>query len=120
MDAFYASVELLRYPQLKGLPVVIGGGRRRGGRRACAQRQGERAACTKFRWPTFPLLQDYTGRGVITTATYAARQFGVGSAMGLMKAAKLCPQAILLPVDFDAVPALLARASRPSSPTLRR
>jgi DNA polymerase-4 len=37
---------------------------------------------------------------VITTATYAARQFGVGSAMGLMKAAKLCPQAILLPVDF--------------------
>ncbi|NVO05387.1 MAG: DNA polymerase IV, partial [Rhodoferax sp.] len=43
----------------------------------------------------------YTGRGVITTATYAARQFGIGSAMGLMKAAKLCPQAILLPVDFD-------------------
>ncbi|MEI8324577.1 MAG: DNA polymerase IV, partial [Betaproteobacteria bacterium] len=41
-----------------------------------------------------------TGRGVITTATYAARQFGVGSAMGLMKAAKLCPQAVLLPVDF--------------------
>jgi DNA polymerase-4 len=48
----------------------------------------------------FPLLKDYTGRGVITTATYPARQFGVGSAMGLMKAAKLCPQAILLPVDF--------------------
>ena len=48
----------------------------------------------------FPLLEGYTGRGVITTATYAARQFGVGSAMGLMKAAKLCPQAILLPVDF--------------------
>jgi DNA polymerase-4 len=43
------------------------------------------------------------GRGVITTATYAARQFGVGSAMGLMKAAQLCPQAILLPVDFDEV-----------------
>ncbi|HAJ14126.1 MAG TPA: DNA polymerase IV, partial [Comamonadaceae bacterium] len=51
----------------------------------------------------FPLLKDYTGRGVATTATYAARQFGVGSAMGLMKAAKLCPQAILLPVDFDEV-----------------
>jgi DNA polymerase-4 len=43
------------------------------------------------------------GRGVITTATYPARQFGVGSAMGIMKAAKLCPQAILLPVDFDEV-----------------
>ena len=50
----------------------------------------------------FPRLQGYSGRGVITTATYAARQFGVGSAMGLMKAAKLCPQAILLPVDFAA------------------
>jgi DNA polymerase-4 len=43
------------------------------------------------------------GRGVITTATYAARQFGVGSAMGMMKAARLCPQAIVLPVDFDEV-----------------
>ena len=40
---------------------------------------------------------------MITTATYAARQFGVGSAMGMMKAAKLCPQAIVLPVDFDEV-----------------
>jgi DNA polymerase-4 len=48
----------------------------------------------------FPRLAGYTGRGVITTATYAARQFGVGSAMGLMKAAKLCPQAVLLPVNF--------------------
>jgi len=43
------------------------------------------------------------GRGVITTATYAARQCGVGSAMGMMKAARLCPQAIVLPVDFDEV-----------------
>jgi DNA polymerase-4 len=51
----------------------------------------------------FPRLAGYVGRGVITTATYAARQFGVGSAMGLMKAARLCPQAILLPVDFDEV-----------------
>ena len=48
----------------------------------------------------FPRLAGYGGRGVITTATYPARQFGVGSAMGLMKAARLCPQAILLPVDF--------------------
>ena len=44
-----------------------------------------------------------SGRGVITTATYPARQFGVGSAMGMMKAAKLCPQAIVLPVDFEEV-----------------
>ena len=98
MDAFYASVELLRYPQLKGLPVVIGGGRR----------TEDDALLTPDRPPhripvaEFPTLAGYTGRGVITTATYAARQFGVGSAMGLMKAAKLCPQAILLPVDFSA------------------
>lgn len=109
MDAFFASVELLRYPQLRGLPLVIGGSRR-----------NEAALLERLRatWPDqawgpdtleripvefFPLLKDYTGRGVATTATYAARQFGVGSAMGLMKAAKLCPQAILLPVDFDEV-----------------
>ncbi|MEY2860465.1 MAG: hypothetical protein RL392_923 [Pseudomonadota bacterium] len=106
MDAFYASVELLRYPQLKGLPVVIGGGRRREddllGRLRIARPDGDWSESTLHRIPVdfFPLLKNYTGRGVITTATYAARQFGVGSAMGLMKAAKLCPQAILLPVDF--------------------
>jgi len=93
MDAFYASVELLRYPQLKGLPVVIGGGRR-GVDEVLAQG-------ASLPLEAFPRLSGYTGRGVITTATYAARQFGVGSAMGLMKAARLCPQAILLPVDFD-------------------
>jgi DNA polymerase-4 len=98
MDAFYASVELLRYPQLKGLPVVIGGGRRAVDE-ALREQPGERAL-RDIGISEFPLLKDYTGRGVITTATYAARQFGVGSALGLMKAAKLCPQAILLPVDF--------------------
>ncbi|NCN69791.1 MAG: DNA polymerase IV [Rhodoferax sp.] len=98
MDAFYASVELLRYPQLKGLPVVIGGGRRPVDE-ALQAGHSERPL-HKIPVAEFPQLKDYTGRGVITTATYAARQFGVGSAMGLMKAAKLCPQAILLPVDF--------------------
>jgi DNA polymerase IV len=98
MDAFYASVELLRYPQLKGLPVVIGGGRRA----LDDALRDEYAELPLHEIPlaAFPLLKDYTGRGVITTATYAARKFGVGSAMGMMKAAKLCPQAILLPVDF--------------------
>src|SRR5450755_2786012 len=85
MDAFYASVELLRYPDLRGLPVVIGGSRRQLG-----QGDGGHAR-----------LRDYVGRGVVTTATYAAREFGVHSAMGLMNAARLCPQAVLLPVDFE-------------------
>ncbi|NDP61863.1 DNA polymerase IV [Polaromonas sp.] len=101
MDAFFASVELLRYPQLKGLPVVIGGGRRTVDEALMAQ-HGERAL-RFIPVAEFPLLKDYVGRGVITTATYPARQFGVGSAMGLMKAARLCPQAIVLPVDFDEI-----------------
>ena len=98
MDAFYASVELLRYPQLKGLPVVIGGGRRTADD-ALLQAHAD-VPLNRIPVAEFPRLAGYTGRGVITTATYAARQSGVGSAMGLMKAAKLCPQAILLPVDF--------------------
>lgn len=105
MDAFFASIELLRYPQLKGLPVVIGGGRRRVDEallEASEVAQSERAL-RFIALADFPRLKDYVGRGVITTATYAARQFGVGSAMGMMKAAKLCPEAIVLPVDFDEV-----------------
>lgn len=94
MDAFFASCELLRYPQLKDLPVVIGGGRRHG-------IDPDPEALAHMPLSAFARLRDYEGRGVITTATYAARQFGVGSAMGMMKAAKLCPDAILLPADFE-------------------
>jgi len=106
MDAFYASVELLRYPQLKGLPVVIGGGRRAVDDALSqleAQPEAQASGNPRAFIPVdaFARLKDYVGRGVITTATYPARQFGIGSAMGLMKAAKLCPQAIQLPVDFD-------------------
>lgn len=106
MDAFYASVELLRYPQLKGLPVVIGGGRRREDdmfdrlREVHPDHDWSEDRLHEIPLDFFPRIAGYTGRGVITTATYAARQFGVGSAMGVMKAAKLCPDAILLPVDF--------------------
>ena len=107
MDAFYASVELLRYPQLKGLPVVIGGGRRREDllierlRTERPEREWTANDLADIPVAFFPRISGYVGRGVITTATYAARQFGVGSAMGVMKAAKLCPEAILLPVDFE-------------------
>jgi DNA polymerase-4 len=94
MDAFYASVELLRYPELRGLPVVIGGGRRH-------QPAETTDAATGAVKRTFAKLADYSGRGVITTATYEARALGIGSAMGLMKAARLAPDAVLLPTDFD-------------------
>jgi len=80
MDAFFAQVELLSRPELRGLPVVVGGRRSPGVQR----------------------LRDYAGRGVATTATYEARALGVHSGMGLMKAAALAPDAILLPADFEA------------------
>ncbi len=97
MDAFYASVELLRYPQLAGLPMVIGGGRSAQDEQLAADHAGRLHAIPLA---AFPRLADYRGRGVITTATYPARAFGLGSAMGLMKNAHLCPDAIRLPVDF--------------------
>jgi len=87
MDAFFASVELLRYPELRGVPVVIGGGRDT----HPSMQDGVRV---------FARLRDYSGRGVASTATYEARALGVFSAMGLMKAAQLAPDAVLLPTDF--------------------
>jgi len=90
MDMFFAGVELLRYPELRGVPMVVGG------RSIDAPRtlpDGTRV---------FARLRDYVGRGVVTTSTYEARAMGVFSAMGVMKAAKLAPDAVLLPADFNA------------------
>jgi DNA polymerase IV len=72
LDQFLAAVEVLRHPELAGLPVIVGG---RG---------------------------DPTERGVVSTASYEARAFGVGSGMPLRVAARKCPDAIFLPVDKDA------------------
>lgn len=72
LDQFIAAVEVLRRPELAGLPVVVGG---RG---------------------------DPTERGVVATASYEARAFGVGSGMPLRIAARKCPEAVFLPVDHEA------------------
>ncbi len=72
MDAFFASVELLKRPELRGQPVVIGG------------------------------RADPNSRGVVSTCTYEARAFGVRSAMPMRTALKLCPHAVFLPTDFAA------------------
>jgi DNA polymerase-4 len=76
LDAFYATVELQRRPELRGLPVIVSG-------------SGPRA--------------------VVTTASYEARKFGVGSAMPTSRARRLCPEAILVPPDFEAYRAVSAR-----------
>src|SRR5664279_5083400 len=94
MDAFYASVALLRYPELRGRPMVIGGGSRHQPVKSANAVTGRVAR-------TFSSLRDYTGRGVVMTATYEARALGLHSAQGLMKAAAIAPDVVLLPTDFD-------------------
>jgi DNA polymerase-4 len=71
MDAFFASVEEKRDPEIIGKPVVIGGS------------------------------GDPTQRGVVSTASYEARKYGIHSGMPLRTAYKLCPHAVFLPVDYE-------------------
>ncbi|HEX5089206.1 MAG TPA: DNA polymerase IV [Nocardioides sp.] len=72
LDQFIAAVEVLRRPELAGKPVIVGGD------------------------------GDPTKRGVVSTASYEAREHGVGSGMALRLAARKCPDAVFLPVDRDA------------------
>lgn len=78
LDQFIAAVEVLRRPELAGLPLIVGG---RG---------------------------DPTERAVVSTASYEAREFGVGSGMPLRIAARKVPDAVILPVD---APAYLAASA---------
>ncbi|WP_336671726.1 DNA polymerase IV [Tsukamurella sp. USMM236] len=82
MDQFLAAIEMQRRPELMGLPVVVGG---RG---------------------------DPTERAVVSTASYEARAFGIRSGMPLRTAAKRCPDAVFLPVDFPVYEQVSAEVMR--------
>jgi DNA polymerase IV len=79
LDQFVAAVEVLRRPELRGRPVVVGGD------------------------------GDPTKRGVVSTASYEARAFGVHSGLPLRTAARRCPDAVFLPVDREAYEAASER-----------
>src|SRR6218665_2911067 len=70
MDAFFSSVELLRYPPPHPLPLVIGGGRRKADEQRLQSPDGSGLRAPRFiPVAEFARLRDYVGRGVITTAT---------------------------------------------------
>lgn len=71
MDSFFSSVEVRENPVLEGLPVVVGSDPKNG-----------------------------MGRGVVSTCSYEARQYGIHSAMAISKAYRLCPDAVFLPVNM--------------------
>jgi DNA polymerase-4 len=79
-DEFIAAVEVLRRPELRGRPVVVGG------------------------------AGDPTRRGVVATASYEARRFGIGSGTPLRTALRRCPEAVFLPMDRPAYEEASARA----------
>ena len=72
MDYFFAQIEEQENPQFKGKPIVVGADPKEG-----------------------------KGRGVVSTASYSARKYGIHSALPISKAYQLCPQAIFLPVNME-------------------
>jgi len=87
MDHFFTAVEEREHPEFKGKPMVVGADPKGGG-----------------------------GRGVVSTANYEARKFGVKSGMPISKAWRLCPEAVYLPVDYE----LYARVSNEIMCILRK
>ena len=76
MDAFYAAIEQLDDPSLRGRPVLVG---------------------------------PPSNRGVVLTASYEARPYGVGSAMPMVQARRMCPDAVIVPPRFDRYQEISAR-----------
>ena len=89
MDSFFSAVEVRENPELKGLPVIVGGRIRAEEEKAAEE-------------------TDRKIRGVVSTCSYEAREYGVHSAMALSRAYKLCPDAKFLPVNMP----LYKRVSR--------
>ncbi len=80
MDSFFSSIEMVEHPELVGLPVVVGAD-----------------------------PKDGTGRGVVSTCSYEAREYGIRSGMPISKAYRLCPDARFLPVDMALYQTVSAR-----------
>jgi DNA polymerase IV (DinB-like DNA polymerase) len=87
MDHFFTAVEEKQHPELKGRPVIVG----------ADPKQGQ-------------------GRGVVSTANYEARKYGIQSAMPISRAWKLCPEAVYLPVNYE----LYTQISNQIMETLRK
>jgi DNA polymerase IV (DinB-like DNA polymerase) len=72
MDAFFPSIEERENPHFQGKPIIVGADPKEG-----------------------------KGRGVVSSASYEARKYGIKSGMPISKAWQLCPQGIFLPVNME-------------------
>ena len=83
LDAFFAAIEEKNHPEYKGKPIIVGADPKQG-----------------------------SGRGVVSTCNYAARKFGIRSAMPISRAWKLCPQGVYLPVNYELYEQVSSRIMR--------